>query len=127
MIIEITPNEIFQKQTFSVLFAICILFLILSTIFILIFIKNYQSKRKEASALEIYGIKKPSLALVFISIFFALISLLCALICFFMYLNIFSIKQRGYTLYIVTLFIILSIASIIVNIIYARKTQSCPL
>ena len=127
MIIEITPNQIFQKHTFSVLFAICILFLILSIIFILIFIKNYQSKRKEASSLEIYGIKKPSLTLVLISIFFALISLLCALICFFMYLNIFGIKQIGYPLYIIILFIILSIASIIVNIIYAHKTQNCPL
>ena len=127
MIVEILPNEIFKKKAFLLLFVISVIFLILSIIFITSFIKNYENQRKKAKAYEIYGIKKPSLVFVSISIFFALLSLLCALSCFFMYYNIFGIKQRGYPFYIIILFIILSIASIIVNIIYAHKTQNCPL
>jgi len=127
MIVEIEPNEIFKKEAFSILFVMSVLFLILSIIFITAFIKNYENQRKKAKAYEIYGIKKPSLVFVSISIFFALLSLLCALSCFFMYIHIFTIQQRNFVFYLIVLFIILSVASIVVNIIYAHKTQNCPL
>ena len=70
MIVEILPNEIFKKKAFLLLFVISVIFLILSIILITSFIKNYENQRKKAKAYEIYGIKKPSLVFVSISIFF---------------------------------------------------------
>ena len=96
------------------------------TFFFINDIKNYENQRKKAKACEIYGIKKPSLVFVSISIFFALLSLSCALSCFFMYIHLFTIQQ-SFVFYLIVLFIILPVVSTIMNIIYHHKTQNCPL